>query len=280
MPTAPYAKALISQNGLTPVGGFLTPAAALDTMQLSGESISGWTQARWELFQYPEGWPTPASWSVDASGVIYSTSITPALITLPARSGVWGKWLGRLTVNNGVKNGVAGHVDMVDQMWGWEVLSPNLGLREIGAQEEAQASALRGWTVAEARSKRVLDGSDGLGRGYKALATADATVTTVQTYAMPDASAVVVEFYALAKKVATSTAAFFAYRHVFYRSGGGAPTAIGALEDLGSRPNGTAWTVDITPSSNNILARVTGQAATAIEWQTICKTLVITDTTA
>jgi hypothetical protein len=277
MPTAPYARALTSIDGGTATAGFRTPVSGGAVVSFSAESISGWTAARWELFGYPRDYATPSGWTLDAGGVLYSTSFTPTAITLPAAATTWGKWLGRLTVNNGVKNGQAGHADMVDETWGWEVLSPNLGMREIALGEQAQADATRQWVDPLQRSLHAIEQGGANGQGYKALSTTDATVTTAQTYAMPDNCIVAVEFYAIAKKPTTSTCAFFAYRSLYYRSGG-APTIIGATTDLGTNTNGTSWAADIAVSSNNILTRVTGQAATTVKWNTITKTLVVTDT--
>jgi hypothetical protein len=277
MPTAPYARALTSIDGGTATAGFRTPVSGGAVIAFSAESISGWTAARWELFGYPRDYATPSGWTLDAGGVLYSTSFTPTSITLPAAATTWGKWLGRLTVNNGVKNGQAGHADMVDETWGWEVLSPNLGMREIALGEQAQADGVRQWVDPLQRTIHAIEAGGANGQGYKAITTTDATVTTLQTYAMPDNSMVVIEAYAIAKKPTTTTCAFFAYRHAFYRSGG-APTAVGALEDMSSRPNGTAWALDIAASGNSILVRVTGQAATTIKWNTNVKALITTDT--
>lgn len=275
--TAPYAKTLTAINGGAPTAGFRTPVAGASTVQLSGESISGWQQAHWTLFGYPREYATPAGWTL-GSGEIYYDGITPPLITLPAAATTWGRWLVRLIVNGGVKNGQAGHPDVTDETAGWEVLSPNLGLREIAAGEGTQVDAQRAWTDAAQRNAHSLEDGGGNGQGYKAVKTANATVTTVQTYAMPDASAVVVEFYAVAKAVGAAPMSFFGYRHVFARNGG-APTAVGVLENLGTRQNGTTWAADIVASGNNIITRITGQLATTIEWQTITKSLVVTDTT-
>jgi hypothetical protein len=162
MPTAPYAKVLMSFNGGGPVTGFQTPRAFADTVQLTGESLSGWQQAYWEIFGYPPGWATPSGWTLQASGSITSTDFTPSLITLPTSSvGVFGAWGGRLIVNNGQKNGQAGHIDMRDETWGWEIPSPALGLTEYFSQEGTQRDAFRAWTKPWQDSMRRLESALG-----------------------------------------------------------------------------------------------------------------------
>lgn len=164
MSTPPYAKVLMSINGGGVVSGFQTPRAYSDTIQLSGESVSGWQQAYWEIFGYPPGWATPAGWTLQAWGSITSTDFAPTLITLPtAIVAVYGGWLGRLIVNQGVKNGRAGDTTMVDETWGWEIPSPNLGLTEPIAQEGTQRDPLRAWVKPIQDDMRKTDAAVGAG---------------------------------------------------------------------------------------------------------------------
>src|SRR5688572_24844570 len=103
MPTPPYAKVLVSVNGgATVSGGIEVPSGA--TIQLSGENVSYWSQQRWEIYEYPEGWATPSGWSAAENGTIFSTSVTPAAFTLPANTALWGKWFIRLAINKQVES--------------------------------------------------------------------------------------------------------------------------------------------------------------------------------
>ncbi len=141
MPTPPYAKVLISVNaGANQSGGITAPSAA--TIQLLGESTVDWLQQKWELVDYPAGFTTPAGWSLDANGVIFSTSVTPQLFTLPSIATLWGKWMVRLTVNNGLSNG-KDDPTLVDESSAFQTLSIK-GQHDIGAREKIQFS-LKGW---------------------------------------------------------------------------------------------------------------------------------------
>lgn len=107
--------------------------------------------------------------------------------------------------------------------------------------------------------------------------TTDATVTTIATIAIPDNTNIAIEVYVGAKKAATATKAFFAYRQKYYRNGG-APTAWGTSpEDIGTDADGNPWTVTFAVSGNNVLVKLTGAAATTIKWQWEVKTLVSTN---
>ena len=106
MPTPPYAKIVASKNGGTFASGVFTLTPG-DTLQLKGESTAGWQFQRWEIYAHPAGFSAPSGWTYDApTGVIYSTDTQPAVITAPAIN-LWGKYLFRLVVNGGLRDGVA-----------------------------------------------------------------------------------------------------------------------------------------------------------------------------
>src|SRR3990167_1514852 len=166
MPTTPYAKALVSVNAGGNQSGGLTVAGA-STIQLSGESVAAWESARWEIYGYPLNWPTPSGGTLDGTtGIIYSTSFTPSIITLEAAATRWGKWLVRLIVNGGTKNGVGAQYyrgliqpsDVVDtDVTGWQVLSPTLSLLEPAIYEQGQFSATRQWVDSIQKNFKALD---------------------------------------------------------------------------------------------------------------------------
>lgn len=153
--TSPYAIAQVSVNGGAPQTGGLTVAGG-STMQLSLTNGSLITNVRWEIYAYPDEWPTPAGWTLDATtGIIYSTDTTPSLITLEAAATRWGKWLVRVIGNGGTKNGVAPVQDpvtgsylpndVIDIATGWKVLSPSIGLSELALFEGTQFGGLLRW---------------------------------------------------------------------------------------------------------------------------------------
>lgn len=174
MPTPPYAKVLMSVNGGGQQTGGLTVSGG-DEIQLSAESISGWQQARWEIYGYPPDWPTPTGWDVDSdTNAIFSTDFTPDAITLEAAATRWGKWLVRLIVNGGFKNGVGPKYNEAGQLLssdvidtgddGWQVLSPTLGLTDVAFAEEGQFGSYREWVLGIQLSLRNIDAaSTGVG---------------------------------------------------------------------------------------------------------------------
>lgn len=149
------------------------------------------------------------------------------------------------------------------------------GVRLLAVNERYEGSNEFGWITKINDVIRTLQGgATTAGRTV----TTNATVTTVATIAIPDNCNFVMEVYAAAKKAATATKAFFAYRQAYYRNGG-APTAWGTSPvDLGTDADGNPWTVTLVVSGNNVLVKVTGAAATTIAWQWDVKTLVSTDT--
>jgi hypothetical protein len=140
----PSAAARVSINGganqTSANKPIVAPSAA--TVALSSADTSFWTQQRWEIYAYPDGWTAPVGWSTDANGVIYSTSVTPSSFSLPANTTRWGKWGIRLTVNNGLVDGVA-DASMVDESLAFEMLSPS-GLHDLMKYESNQFGA--DWT--------------------------------------------------------------------------------------------------------------------------------------
>lgn len=174
---APSATILLSVNG----GAYVQTSAAVPqgqtvpsaaTIQLKGQDITGWQQASWEIFCFPPGWagPAGADWSYDAVRNLYvSHQFQPSLITLPASAAMWGKWICRLVVNNGVgpgSNGVA-YSDvgqplpstMLDVSGAWQTTSSVLGLSDVGLFEGAQFGGYRQWVQALQTMLRSIDQS-------------------------------------------------------------------------------------------------------------------------
>ncbi len=140
MPEVPYAKLMMSIDGAPRVSGGQTIAGG-NSIQLSGESTIDWRIVQWEIYQYPAGFTCPAGWS-DVGGVFRSNVQTPPAFTIPAAATRWGKYLFRLVVNNGLLDGVymgpGSNQPLVDELSGVKVLSPNLGLNGISAEEKNQ----------------------------------------------------------------------------------------------------------------------------------------------
>jgi hypothetical protein len=146
--------------------------------------------------------------------------------------------------------------------------------RLMAVNERTEGSAAFGWITKINALLRTLVGGVPIAG---ATVTTDATVTTIATIAVADNTNIAIEVYAGAKKAATATKAFFAYRQKYYRNGG-APTAWGTSpESIGTDADGNPWTVTFAVSGNNVLVKITGAAATTIKWQWEVKTLVSTN---
>lgn len=153
----PYAKLKASINGGAAVAGGLTvPASA--TVQLSADpaGVSGAFAYKYEIYGYPVGFTVPAGWSTDSAGVyVYSAGATPPVFSLPAITG-WGKWMLRLTVNNGISAtpGAIPPSQLVDEMTALDMLSGH-GLHDVGFNETTQWSP-NGWVTHQQANLRII----------------------------------------------------------------------------------------------------------------------------
>ncbi|WP_394847414.1 hypothetical protein LZC95_08105 [Pendulispora brunnea] len=148
MPAPPYAKILVLVNGGPPqTGGVVAPSGA--SIQLVAENTVEWRSWRWEITDYPRGFALPAGWVADANGLFFSVDVTPAALTLPQANSLFGKWLLRLVVNNGIDEfGIYNPARMVDESTAFEVVSP-FGLHDVGAGEAEQfGGAQKAWVGA------------------------------------------------------------------------------------------------------------------------------------
>ncbi|WP_394849722.1 hypothetical protein LZC95_19995 [Pendulispora brunnea] len=147
MPEPPYARVLVRINGGAPQRkGITAPGGA--SVQCVAESTVDWRAWRWELTDYPEGFAAPAGWALDPDGVIFSSDISPKAFSLPDAQNAFGKWLIRLTVNDGVdERGLFNPTRLVDESTAIETLSP-FGLHDLGAGESEQFGGARKLWVA------------------------------------------------------------------------------------------------------------------------------------
>lgn len=173
------AQAQFTVNGGAPFIGAPQIVAGGSVIQFSGVNPTPWQQARWELFGFPKAWAAPAGWTYDASKeVVFSTALTPTPITLPVANVMWGTWLMRLIVNNGVDPtaGVTGIVyddtglplpsSAIDIKCGVATLSPTFSFREIALYEGTQFGGVRSWVDALQTMQHALETA--LGSGHHA----------------------------------------------------------------------------------------------------------------
>jgi hypothetical protein len=157
MATPPYAKLRVARNGGAAASGAIACAAA-DSIQLSLESTVGVGKARWEIWEYPTGFTVPAGWTEDPSThVYYSLLVSPPAFTLPAATtGIWGKWMLRVLVNDG-DPGTTGlpAAQLLDESTAIEIVGPG-GLRDVPYFEGSQFDAQRTWVGALKIALRII----------------------------------------------------------------------------------------------------------------------------
>jgi hypothetical protein len=159
MANTPYAKILVSvNNGPNQSGALVVPAGAI--IKLQPESTIGWEPdpvALWEIYGFPpSGFAAPAGWTNGGFGsYFYVGNGPPPAFALPSLTTAWGKFMFRLTVNGGQRNGAASR-DMTDVATALSVLSP-MGLEDIGYLEDTQFDPIRAWLGALQRNLRVID---------------------------------------------------------------------------------------------------------------------------
>lgn len=155
MTTNVVAKILVSiAGGGATSGGVL--AAFGQSVALTAQSTVGWSQALWQIYDYPPGFSAPAGWSTDASGIIFfqpsNPTTPPPSFNLPG-SGAnnWGKWALRLRINgnplsinvNGVPN-TNFNPAYTDESTMLCVPSPTNGMHGVSFNETTQFDPLRG----------------------------------------------------------------------------------------------------------------------------------------
>lgn len=155
MTTAPYAKLRANIAGAGNLSGALVGAAGA-TCQLSQDPAGLGSSFLYEITDYPETFPTPAGWAIDAtSGVISYAGLTPPSFTLPALP-LWGKITLRLTVNNG-DPGTSGlpSTQFIDSSTVISTPDPSgNGYEDVAYGETNQWDAKRKWMGAYKRNIR------------------------------------------------------------------------------------------------------------------------------
>ena len=101
-----------------------------------------------------------------------------------------------------------------------------------------------------------------LGNVYR---TTDATVTTTETYTPTDAYAATLIVDVVARKSDGSQAAGYRLAGTFRRAGA-TTTQVGATT-IYSHEDDAAWNVALDTSGSSVRVRVTGVAATTIDWR-------------
>lgn len=149
---APYAQLLVVLGAGSPQTGAIVTTTGT-TVTLSGASVIGWNQQRFEIWG-PPGFAGPAGWSTDpVSGAFFSVAMNPPSFT----ASVWGKYMLRLLVNGGLNGDGQADVTLVDTSTALSIYSPTLGLRDLGWLEGPQFNATHLWQGDLAGNLRLIE---------------------------------------------------------------------------------------------------------------------------
>jgi hypothetical protein len=134
-----------------------------------------------------------------------------------------------------------------------------------------QTGADMGSQTIKTTGKTVLgvDGATGLDTQQPAaVQTTDATVTNIFTTTIPSDSVLRITAMVLAHQTSDGDTATLS-RSATFKSNSGTVAQVGTTSDLGVHADagGSTWAVTIDVSSNTVRVRVTGQAATTIDWK-------------
>jgi hypothetical protein len=247
----------VSVNGGAPqTGGIDVPSAA--TLQFSAVSTVGWTQQRWEIIDYPEGWATPSGWTLRADGVIYSTSVTPTLITLPANTVQWGCWCPQLLINEQLASATDLGTGLLDKATRLTMLSPS-GQRDIGALEEGQfcttTTLKKQWLRSYQRNLRTLEGT-------AVVATSNATPVYVVLATLAVGDVRQVDVIAKVAKADGTVRQTFKLSALYYGAAGPTATIDGSITTTATGTGAAAVTLDL--SGATVRLKITGIAATSL----------------
>src|ERR1700734_3682723 len=172
--TNPQAQLQVVLGSGPPQTGAITTTTGTQ-ITLSGASTIGWRQQLYQIFG-PPGFTVPAGWSTDpvTTCFLYASGMNPP----PFTASVWGKYLFRLIVNNGLN--ADGQLDptLTDTSTALTILSPSLGLADLGWLEGNQFNAPHLWQGDQAANLRLIDTLAGMTAPALSSSTPAAVSTT------------------------------------------------------------------------------------------------------
>lgn len=158
MTTSPYAKVkLIIDGGSAVYGGQVI--AGGNTVRLRGENTAFWTEQTWEIYEFPTGFSPGAGWT-NINGIWTNTDVDPPDLSIPAPATMWGKYLFRLIVNQGLLNGEFHGPDNVQPLVDVSAavhVKGQSGLYDVGFGETNQFDPIRLWVGELKETLRILD---------------------------------------------------------------------------------------------------------------------------
>lgn len=168
-------------------------------------------------------------------------------------------------------DGAAGTADLPTRFV-FEV-APNAGTTPVEAMRLSQDLSA---TFAGAVGHAIGTKSDGIIESdVTEVETTDATETSASILSLDDVNAYMVEATVLAN--GSTGRALYVMRGLFYRSGAG-PVQQGTTQMLTQIESAPAWDAKFDISGNTVRVRVTGVAATTIEWASTIKSTNISQT--
>jgi hypothetical protein len=175
MPTPANIRLQATVNAGAPQLGAVTCALS-DSVVLSLQSNSGVTKCLYELYEFPAAFPQPSGWSTNAGGTYYYLSTGGPAPAIAMSATLWGKYLTRATVNDGLRNGKSA-IDLIDAATALQIISVN-GVLDVGFGETNQFDGQRFYVGALKTALRLLDsvitsgGGGGGGTTFAAVKTA------------------------------------------------------------------------------------------------------------
>lgn len=106
---------------------------------------------------------------------------------------------------------------------------------------------------------------------HGAIQTTDATVTTLASLTLSEGKAYQVEARVTAREGDITWVNTYIRRALVYRQTAGSASQQGSTIDVYTEEGNAAWNVTIDTNSNDVRLRITGEAATTIEWRGVMR---------
>lgn len=208
------------------------------SVALSLASLVGVSSVLWEVLEIPSG---------SAAVLSSSTSTTPTFGALDKP----GRYILACTVNG---NALERTIFAIS-------VPTAAGLHIPGTAEIKEWDQTDGWSY---------DMQVGLQKGGVSgrATTTDATLTTIATLPIPDASVVKVIAKVVARRASNGDSAHYELRDAAKRHGGGAAALIGAVlsPSFAADAGAGAWAASLAVSGNNLLVKVQGAVGHTVTW--------------
>lgn len=147
----------VSLNGGAPQTGGIT-ADLGDTVALSLQNPAGVAKARYEIYEYPDGFECPDGWTEASNGVYFALTKNGAAapeFDLPSDADLWGKFMLSVEANDRRRGGAVAN-DLFDDRTAIRILSIN-GFDDVAFREGQQFDSKRQWAGSLKKALRLLN---------------------------------------------------------------------------------------------------------------------------